>query len=69
MKWECTPDEGVYGDFFCNFESYTNAHILEVEWLSKQVTLKKGESHTMTETWRVLDVAKLPEIAAAVANA
>ena len=54
MKWECTPDEGVYGD---------------LEWLSKQVTLKKGESHTMTETWRVLDVAKLPEIAAAVANA
>ena len=69
MKWTCVPEEGEYGDFCCNFESYTNAHILEVEWLSRKVTLKTGESHTMTEKWQVLPLADIPEIAAAVAAA
>lgn len=69
MKWTCVPEEGEYGDFCCNFESYTNAHILEVEWLSRKVTLKSGESHTMTEKWQVLPLADIPEIAAAVAAA
>ena len=69
MSWKCAPEEGEYGDFFCNFESYTNEHILEVEWLSRKVTLKNGESHTMTEVWRVQELAELPEVAAALALA
>lgn len=63
MKWECVPEEGVYGDFWCNFESYTNAHILEVEWLSRKVALDRGGSYTMKEKWSVNDTAALPEIA------
>lgn len=63
MKWECVPEDGVYGDFWCNFESYTNAHILEVEWLSRRVTLGKGESFTMPEKWSVAELASLPEVA------
>lgn len=55
MKLECTPEEGVYGDFWCNFESYTNAHILEVEWLSPQKILSCGESASMRERWSICD--------------
>ncbi len=66
MKWECLPEEGEYGDFGCNFESYTNAHILEVEWLSRKVTLGEGESHTMTEKWSLHTLSSLPDVAAAL---
>lgn len=69
MKWKCVPEEGEYGDFACNFESYTNAHILEVEWLSRKVTLAAGESHTMTEELSVHDLADLPDVAEAIALA
>lgn len=69
MKWKCVPEEGEYGDFACNFESYTNAHILEVEWLSRKVTLAAGESHTMTEELSVHDLADLPDVAEALALA
>ena len=51
MKWECVPEEGVYGDFWCNFESYTNNHILEVEWLSPLRRLGKGDCAVLTERW------------------
>lgn len=56
VKWECAPVAGVYGDFWCNFESYTNAHILEVEWLSPLYRLATGESATMTEKWSIVPV-------------
>lgn len=55
MKWECAPEEGIYGDFWCNFESYTNNHILEVEWLSPLRNLEKGESATLTERWSLTE--------------
>lgn len=55
MKLECAPEEGVYGDFWCNFESYTNSHILEVEWLSPLKNLKCGESASMRERWSICD--------------
>ena len=38
LKWtveEPNPN-GKYSDFGCNFETYTNQHILEVEWLSAE---------------------------------
>ena len=69
MKWECVPEEGVYGDFHCNFESYTNSHILEVEWLSAAVSLDEGESHTMTERLSVRPLAEIPAIAEAARKA
>lgn len=55
MKWECLPEKGVYGDFWCNFESYTNNHILEVEWLSPLKELPAGGEVSMTEKWSVVD--------------
>lgn len=51
MKWECPFEEGEYGDFSCNFESYTNDHILEVEWLSPKRELLPGECAVLTEKW------------------
>lgn len=69
MKWECVPEEGVYGDFHCNFESYTNSHILEVEWLSAAVSLDEGESRTMTERLYVRPLAEIPAIAEAAHKA
>lgn len=69
MKWECLPEDGEYGDFCCNFESYTNAHILEVEWLSRKVRLKRGESHTMKEKWSVHPADALPEVRGAALKA
>lgn len=54
MKWECAPEEGVYGDFWCNFESYTNNHILEVEWLSPLRELRRGESATLVQKWSLV---------------
>ena len=69
MKWECVPEEGVYGDFHCNFESYTNSHILEVEWLSAAVSLDEGESHTMTERLSVRPLSEIPAIAEAARKA
>ncbi len=53
MKWECIPEKGAYGDFWCNFESYTNSHILEVEWLSPLRKIKSGEESVMIEKWSI----------------
>lgn len=61
MKWQYKVEDGVYGDFWCNFESYTNNHILEVEWLSAVKKLGKGETATMTETWSIVDVPENTE--------
>ncbi len=38
LKWtvEAPNPNGKYSDFGCNFETYTNQHILEVEWLSAE---------------------------------
>jgi hypothetical protein len=38
LKWsvEAPNKDGRYSDFGCNFETYTNQHILEVEWLSAE---------------------------------
>ena len=50
-------DEGKYPDFGCNFETYTNNHILEIEWL--------GEECSGSE-WSILEerfeIVKTPEI-------
>lgn len=37
LKWTVSPPsaDGKYSDFGCNFETYTNQHILEVEWLGE----------------------------------
>ncbi len=56
------PEEGEYGDFGCNFETYTNSHILEVEWLSRKFNLAVGEKARMTERWSLVPAASVAEL-------
>ena len=42
-----------YPDFGCNFESYTDKNILEVESVAPLKTLKQGESTSHTEYWNL----------------
>ena len=48
-----------YPDCGCNFETFTNATMLEMETLSPLRTLAPGESVGHTETWHLL--ASVPE--------
>ena len=61
LKWTVeTPDEnGKYSDFGCNFETYTNEHILEVEWLGKE---NNGEGEmTLAERFEIIDTPTIFE--------
>jgi hypothetical protein len=49
----------TYPDFGCNFETFTNATMLEMETLGPLRTLAPGESVGHTETWHLL--ASVPE--------
>jgi len=42
---------GHYPDGGCNFETFTNSEMLEVESLGELVTLQPGESTTHFENW------------------
>jgi len=42
---------GVYPDFGCNFEIFTNPEFLELETLAPIVQLDPGETASHTETW------------------
>ena len=53
-------EEGAtYPDFGCNFETFTNAQMLEIETLSPLRTLAPGESVAHTEGWRLF--GSIPE--------
>ena len=53
-------EEGAsYPDFGCNFETFTNAQMLEIESLSPLRTLAPGESVGHTESWRLF--GSIPE--------
>jgi hypothetical protein len=48
-------EEGAnYPDFGCNFETFTDAEMLEVETLSPLRTLAPGESLAHSETWHLV---------------
>jgi hypothetical protein len=56
-----TYEKGAtYPDFGCNFETFTNASMLEIEALSPLRTLAPGESVGHTETWHLLASAPEP---------
>jgi hypothetical protein len=55
---ESVPD-AVYPDFGCNFETFSNAQMLEIETLSPLRTLGPGESVGHTESWRLF--GSIPE--------
>ena len=48
----------VYPDMGCNFETFSNEEMLEVESLGPLTVLSPGESVTHAETWRMLKVEK-----------
>ena len=53
--------EDVYADLGCNFETFTNDEMLEVESLGPLVTLEPGESTSHAEHWFLFDgVGSLP---------
>jgi len=53
-------EEGAtYPDFGCNFETFSNAQMLEIETLSPLRTLAPGESVSHTESWRLF--GSIPE--------
>ncbi|MDR2634420.1 MAG: hypothetical protein LBC13_00385 [Clostridiales bacterium] len=43
-----------YPDMCCNFETYTNEHIIEAEWLTQSAVLSKGAALTIAERWRIV---------------
>lgn len=50
-------EEGKYPDFGCNFETYTNNHILEIEWLGKE---NHGEDEGVLK--ERFEIIKTPEV-------
>jgi hypothetical protein len=59
MKLINFEEGATYPDFGCNFETFSNAHMLEIESLSPLRTLAPGESVGHTESWRVF--GSIPE--------
>lgn len=53
-------DGEKYPDCGCNFETFTNGEMLEIESLSPLRTLAPGESVSHTEHWYLLDVSAQP---------
>jgi hypothetical protein len=46
-------EDAVYPDGGCNFETFSNERMLELESLGPLTTLRKGGSITHTETWKL----------------
>ena len=54
-------EEGAtYPDLGCNFETYTDSNMLEIESLGALRTLAPGESTAHTETWHLLENVPQP---------
>jgi hypothetical protein len=54
-------EEGAtYPDLGCNFETFTNSEMLEIESLGPLRTLAPGESATLAETWQVFAPSAAP---------
>lgn len=61
LKLSYPRKNGVFGDFWCNFESYTNSHILEIEALSEKQTLLKGQGASLNMSISLIKDFSLPE--------
>ena len=59
IKTVAFEEGATYPDFGCNFETFSNAQMLEMETLSPLRTLAPGESVGHTEGWRLF--GSLPE--------
>ena len=58
LKITCESENegGKYPDFGCNFETYTNNHILEIEWLGEEIS--EGNEGVLVERFEII---KTPE--------
>lgn len=54
-------ENGNYPDNGCNFETYTNFRLMEMESLGKIQEINPGESVTHTEIWNLYTDVKMPE--------
>ena len=61
IKTVAFEDGATYPDFGCNFETFSNAQMLEIETLSPLRTLATGESVGHTEAWRLFGSLPEPE--------
>jgi hypothetical protein len=62
VKWIAYEEGATYPDHGCNFETFTNEEMLEVEALGPLVTLAPGESTHHSERWALsADVAPPPQ--------
>ena len=55
-------DTATYPDFGCNFETFTNKEMLEVEALGPLIELAPGESTSHTEHWDLFDRVSPPPV-------
>ena len=53
VKYFDRLDDLVYPDGGCNYETFSNQDMLEIESLGPLTTLKKGGSISHTETWKL----------------
>jgi len=53
-------DGATYPDFGCNFETFTNEEMLEVEALGPLVRLEPGDATEHTEHWRLFEAVPAP---------
>ena len=60
LKSIAFDERAMYPDFGCNFETFTNEEMLEVETLGPLVELASRESITHTEQWQLFDDVSTP---------
>ncbi|MEI8107179.1 MAG: hypothetical protein WCI46_05120 [Verrucomicrobiota bacterium] len=61
LKTVAFEENATYPDFGCNYETFTNAQMLELETLSPLRTLQTGESLAHTESWHLFGSLPEPE--------
>jgi hypothetical protein len=60
LKTFAYEEDATYPDYGCNFETFTNGGMLEIESLSPLRTLAPGESVGHGEKWHLFPAADLP---------
>jgi len=61
VKFTPAPEEGLFPDLGCRFETYTNGKMIELETLGALVNLAPGESAVHTEFWTVFEGFPKPD--------